>query len=232
MLPRTTRLSYIRLLASVLFSASAGSRYFGREATACGCCECEYGAACIAPRNRLPATGDSNDFLRNDRFTKCNFGGGVPVYFTLPRNCYGAPWTNDACYNVPKRCCRQVRQRFAIAHSMNGMSVRNGAIIACWMLLQSAAALLIPTVLPSAASVPRAAIYMHASGDEVDGALPQPPAEALPSEADAARDEAALFFSEHGDENAYFDDEDVPDDQAMADWRVVRKLNRMFAAQP
>ena len=51
MLPRTTRLSYIRLLASVLFSTSAGSRYFGREATACGCCECEYGAACIAPRH-------------------------------------------------------------------------------------------------------------------------------------------------------------------------------------
>ena len=115
---------------------------------------------------------------------------------------------------------------------MNGMSVRNGAIIACWMLLQSAAALLIPTVLPSAASVPRAAIYMHASGDEVEGALPQPPADTLRSEADAARDEALLFYSEHGDENAYFDDEDVPDDQAMADWRVVRKLNRMFAAQP
>ena len=115
---------------------------------------------------------------------------------------------------------------------MNGMSAKHGAIIACWVLLQSAAALLIPTALPSAASVPRAAIYMHASGDEVgEDALPQPLAEdALPSEADAARDEALLFYSEHGDENAYFDDEDVPDDQAMADWRVVRRLNRIFAS--
>jgi hypothetical protein len=110
------------------------------------------------------------------------------------------------------------------------VSTNHGAIIACWMLLQSAAALLIPAVLPSAASVPRAAIYMHASGDEVEGALPQPPADTLRSEADAARDEALLFYSEHGDENAYFDDEDVPDDQAMADWREVRRLNRMFAS--
>ena len=31
-----------------------------------------------------------------------------------------------------------------------------------------------------------------------------------------------------GDESAYFDDEDVPDDQAMADWREVRRLQRMF----
>ena len=110
------------------------------------------------------------------------------------------------------------------------MTGKNAAIIACWVLAQSAAALLIPpTALPSAARVPRATICMHASGDEAEDALPrEPPADALPSEADAARDEALNFFSEHGDESAYFDDEDVPDDQAMADWREVRRLQRMF----
>ena len=107
----------------------------------------------------------------------------------------------------------------------------NAAIIACWVLAQSAAALLIPpTALPSVArGVPRATICMHASGEEAEDALPrEAPADALPSEADAARDEALNFFSEHGDESAYFDDEDVPDDQAMADWREVRRLQRMF----
>ena len=109
------------------------------------------------------------------------------------------------------------------------MTGKNAAMIACWVLAQSAAALLIPpTALPSAARVPRATICMHASGDEAEDALPREPADALPPEADAARDEALNFFSEHGDESAYFDDEDVPDDQAMADWREVRRLQRMF----
>lgn len=70
---------------------------------------------------------------------------------------------------------------------------------------------------------------LHASGDEAEGALPQPAASSG-EENGVARAEALLFFEEHGDENAYFDDEDVPDDQAMADWRDVRRMNRLLGS--
>ena len=63
---------------------------------------------------------------------------------------------------------------------------------------------------------------------------PSPADDAGEASAETAKELASAAADEeqwrlpHVDESAHFDDEDVPDDQMMADWRDVRRLNRLL----
>merc|ERR1719197_83746 len=113
-------------------------------------------------------------------------------------------------------------------------------LLAACALLASSASALVPlgarmdaartTCRASRSSLALAGIRMDAAGDPDD----EPSAQAPPDEASAsaqrraAEEDQEKWRLPHVDETAYFDDEDVPDDQMMADWRDVRRLKRMF----
>jgi len=89
---------------------------------------------------------------------------------------------------------------------------------------------------PALSFIARSSVVSMVAGDDSEERPPTPsPADdAGEASAETAKELASAAADEeqwrlpHVDESAHFDDEDVPDDQMMADWRDVRRLNRLL----